>query len=134
LKLTMKEHNRHEIMEKVMNKEMKLTQAAELMGVKYRQAIRIKKRYEEEGVRGLIRKEGSGRKGFSESFRKSIVYLYNKHYNDLWHPTNIEQIPDELRIISFPMKKPILSFRIILLTITMSGLLLTIIVLPHSVN
>ncbi|MDY6786821.1 MAG: helix-turn-helix domain-containing protein [candidate division WOR-3 bacterium] len=96
LKLTMKKHNRHEIMEKVMNKEMKLIEAAELMGICYRQAKRIKKRYEEEGVRGLMRKEGSGRKGFSESFRKSIVYLYNKYYNGSWHPFNIRHFREKL--------------------------------------
>ena len=97
LKMTLKEHQRHEIMKKVMNKEMDLIEASVNMGVCYRQAKRIKKRYIEEGVIGLIRKEGSGRKGFSESFRKNIVYLYNKHYNDSWHPFNIAHFWEKLK-------------------------------------
>ena len=96
LKMTIKEHQRLELIKKVMNREIQLTEAAELMGVSYRQAKKIKKRYKEEDVKGMIRKKGSGRKGFSESFKQKIFCIYNEHYNDEWHPFNIRHFWEKL--------------------------------------
>ncbi len=49
-----KEIERLHLMEKVCRKEMKLNKAANLLNISKSQSIRIKKRYQEEGARGLI--------------------------------------------------------------------------------
>lgn len=55
-----KEIERLHLMEKVCSKEMKLNKAAKLLNISKSQSIRVKKRYQAEGVKGLIsRKVGA---------------------------------------------------------------------------
>jgi len=52
--MSSKEVNRISIMEKVLKKEIKQKQAAQILGLSLRQIIRLKKKYRQKGAQGLI--------------------------------------------------------------------------------
>ncbi|NIA23605.1 MAG: helix-turn-helix domain-containing protein [Proteobacteria bacterium] len=52
----MKELKRYKILQDVISKKLPLTQGARIMGISYRQALRLKKRFLERGVEGIISK------------------------------------------------------------------------------
>ena len=52
--LTMKELNRYRILKDVLRHNIPLTQGARLIGISYRQALRLKKRVMLEDIEGII--------------------------------------------------------------------------------
>src|ERR1035441_3371576 len=58
--MSQRELRRVEVLARVKSKELKVVDAASLVGVSYRQAKRLWKRYREEGAKGL-RHRGAGR-------------------------------------------------------------------------
>ncbi len=82
LEMSRKERETLVIMERVERKEMKLGEAAEVMGITYRQSRRRYRRYRESGAAGLVHRSrgvGSNRR-LPEEVRKKIVELYGRRY------------------------------------------------------
>ncbi|TMA06270.1 MAG: integrase, partial [Deltaproteobacteria bacterium] len=52
--LTMKEQKRVEIIQRVFRRELRMAEAALVLGVTERHAYRVKARIREEGVRGVV--------------------------------------------------------------------------------
>jgi transposase len=71
------------IMERVGRKELKQSEAAELLGLSYRQTKRLQKRYREEGATGLVHRNAGRRSHHSkpEGLREKALELVRKHYS-----------------------------------------------------
>jgi molybdenum-dependent DNA-binding transcriptional regulator ModE len=84
LLMSSKERRRLGVLERVKDKEMSLSKAAEVMGISYRQARRIWKRYLQGGDAGLVHRsrgrEGNRRKASQE--REKILSRYKECYPD----------------------------------------------------
>ena len=82
LEMSRKERETLMVMGRVERKEMKLMEAAEVLGVTYRQSRRRYKRYREGGAAALVhRSRGAGsNRGLSEETRNTIVELYGGRY------------------------------------------------------
>ena len=70
-----KEQERIEVLERLVRKEIKSAEAAKLLGVTKRQVRRQKRRYQQEGVKGLIHR---GR-GKASNRKKLFQTFYNEH-------------------------------------------------------
>lgn len=84
LRLSEKERKRVEVMSKVSREEMTLQKAAELLGVSYRQVLRVHDRYVLEGNSGLahgLRGRESNRK-IENGRRERVLKLYQVKYWD----------------------------------------------------
>ena len=80
-----KERKRLVIMQNVIEDMITLKKASELLGISYRQAIRIKKGYAANGTESLIHKsrgKPSSRKK-EESIKKKVIELYKNNYRDV---------------------------------------------------
>jgi len=84
LAMSQKERTRLVVMSRVREKTMTIMEAAEMMGMSYRQGRRIYKRYVKEGDKGLIhrnRGRPSNRKKYPEA-REAILAIYKECYWD----------------------------------------------------
>jgi len=82
IKMSTMERKRMTLMTRVTEGLLKLREAAEMMQVSYRQARRIRRRYQQEGDAGLVH-QGRGRKSNRrrpDNERKRAIALYNKRY------------------------------------------------------
>ena len=82
LRLSVKERARAEVLSKVAKSSISLRKASELLGVSYRQMLRIWKRYEAEGVSGLkhgLRDQPSNHRIEVER-RDRVMDLYQTKY------------------------------------------------------
>jgi transposase len=80
--MSQRELHRVEVLARVKSKELKVVDAASLVGVSYRQAKRLWKRYREEGARGL--KHGSAGRASCRAkparFRRRVMKLVREKY------------------------------------------------------
>lgn len=85
LLMSRKELERHRVMSQVGKGQLTLKKAAQLLGVCYRQAIRIHQRYLAEGVRGLVHRNRGrpSNRRYSEAFRRKVISRYESRYKDL---------------------------------------------------
>lgn len=86
--MSVKEQERLEVYGRVKRGELKLTEAAELVKLSYRQVRRSYQRWEAEGNRGLVH-QGRGRpsnRGYPAEFREAALALYQERYAG-WGPT-----------------------------------------------
>lgn len=82
IEMSTRERKRMTLMTRVAEGLLKLREAAEMMRVSYRQARRIRRRYQQEGDAGLVH-QGRGCKSNRrrpEVERKQAIALYNKRY------------------------------------------------------
>lgn len=80
--MSVKEMRRAEVLGRLKRKELRLREAADLLGVGYRQAKRLKRRYGESGAKGLAHR-GAGRRSNRakpEAERGRALDLIRKHY------------------------------------------------------
>jgi transposase len=80
--MSQKELCRVEVLARVRSKQLRVVDGSRLLGVSYRQAKRLWKRYREEGAAGL--KHGSaGRtsnRGYAQKFRRQVLQLVREKY------------------------------------------------------
>jgi transposase len=76
------ELRRVEVLARVKSKELKVVDAASLVGVSYRQAKRLWKRYREEGAQGLKHRSAGGVSGRAKpaKFRRRVLKLVREKY------------------------------------------------------
>ena len=82
--MSQRELCRVEVLARVKSKELKVVDAASLVGVSYRQAKRLWKRYREEGAKGL-RHRGAGRasaRAKPVKFRRRVLQLVREKYGE----------------------------------------------------
>lgn len=82
--LSVKELNRVEVLGRVKAGSLKVVEAAELMGLSYRQAKRVWKRYRAGGAKELGHR-GCGRpsnRGYGRQFRERVLRCYGERYAD----------------------------------------------------
>jgi transposase len=82
LRMSRKERESLVVMERVRRKEMKLAEAAQMLGITYRQSRRRYQRYRERGALGLVHRSRGARsnRALSEETRKEIVEHYRGRY------------------------------------------------------
>ncbi len=79
--MSTKEIRRGEVLSRVQRGDVKLTEAATLMGVSYRQAKRLKKRYGEGGGKALLHGHvGRASNRADEKRRERVLELVREHY------------------------------------------------------
>jgi transposase len=84
IEMSLRELRRVEVLARVKSKELKVVDAASLVGVSYRQAKRLWKRYREEGAKGL-RHRGAGRASARAKpgrFRRRVLKLVREKYGE----------------------------------------------------
>ena len=81
--LTMKEQKINNIMVKLITKEIKVSDAARILGVTERQIYRKKKLYKQLGIKSIPHqsKNKSNGKGYSNKLKEKILNLYKEEYN-----------------------------------------------------
>ena len=82
IEMSSKERRRMGLMTRVIDGLLKLREAAEMLGVSYRQSLRIVRRYRLNGDAGLIHR-GRGRRSnraFASTMRMKVLALYKKRY------------------------------------------------------
>src|SRR5665811_1566500 len=82
--MSLRELRRVEVLVRVKSKELKVVDAASLVGVSYRQGKRLWKRYREEGAQGL-RHRGAGRanpRAKPARFRRRVMKLVREKYGE----------------------------------------------------
>lgn len=77
-----RELRRAEVLAQVKRKQMRLVEAAELLGVSYRQVKRLKRRYREGGARALVHGNAGNRSNHAkpEAERERALQLVREHY------------------------------------------------------
>ena len=94
LRLSVKERDRCEVLSKVAKSSISLSQASELLGVSYRQVLRLWKRYQLDGASGLkpgLRDRVSNRQ-FDETRRERVLELYRAKYGDFGPTLAVEYL------------------------------------------
>lgn len=84
LLMSCKELKRKSVLELVLDERITLVEATTRLKISYRQALRIKERFEAEGDAGLVHR-GRGRpsnRGYPSVFRDRVVKRYRKRYKD----------------------------------------------------
>ncbi len=97
LRLSGKERRRLEVLTKVKRDDIPLTKAAELLGVSYRQVLRIWVRFESEGSAGLkhgLRDRVSNRR-IESGHRERVLELYQAKYGDFGPTLAVEYLRKE---------------------------------------
>jgi transposase len=81
--MSRRELRRVEVLARVQAEELKLIDAASLMGVSYRQAKRIGKRYREEGAEGMKHRSAGRRSSRAkpEKSRRQVLGLVRRKYS-----------------------------------------------------
>ena len=80
--MSVKERRRVEMMSRVRDGKMRLTEASKALDLGYRQTCRVCKRYKEEGDKGLVhrsRGQSSNRRKFPQE-KETILGLYQEQY------------------------------------------------------
>ncbi|MCX7420474.1 MAG: helix-turn-helix domain-containing protein [Planctomycetia bacterium] len=94
LRLSVKERERSEVLLKVSQSSISLSKASELLGVSYRQVLRIWKRYQSAGVSGWkhgLRDRASNRR-FDVGRRERGLELYRAKYGDFGPTLAVEYL------------------------------------------
>ena len=94
LRLSVKERARAEVLSKVAKSSISLRKASELLGVSYRQMLRIWKRYEADGVSGLkhgLRDQCSNHR-IEADRRDRVMDLYQTKYGDFGPTLAVEYL------------------------------------------
>ncbi len=80
--MSKRELGRVEVLARVRSRELRVVDAARLMGVSYRQAKRLWKRYGEEGAGGLKHRSAGRRsnRAYAERFRRKVLGLVREKY------------------------------------------------------
>jgi len=96
--ISMKDIKRYKVIQEWEEGKVKGREVCMVLGISYRQALRIRKRFREEGFEGLLRRFGSGRKSISKDTREEVKRLYTEVYggrfNILHFKEKLEEIHD----------------------------------------
>lgn len=84
VRLSGKERDRLEILKKVAGGKLSRRKGAELLGLSYRQMLRVVSRYAADGLAGLTHRlrDKSSNRSFSEARRVRVLELYQAKYSD----------------------------------------------------
>ena len=102
LNLTMKEVNRYRVISEVIQKHLKLKDAAKILKRSERQVYRIKQRVEKEGAKGVVHK-GKAKRGprwITEKIKNKINSLYKSKYVgfNLTHMTEFLNEEEKIKV------------------------------------
>ena len=97
LLMNKKERYRLRVMEKVKLGIIPLKEGAQMMGVSYRQAKRIKSRYEQKGAEGLVHRSRGRRSNrkIDEGIKKAILKRYKERYLGFGPTFAMEKLQEE---------------------------------------
>lgn len=92
-----KERERLKILSRVKGGELKIVEAAELLGICQRQARRQYKRYRQQGDRGLIHRSRGrpSNRGYEAAFKEKVLARYRERYPDFGPTLAAEKLAAE---------------------------------------
>lgn len=82
--MTMRDLDRLKCIQGVIDRELKVYQAAERLGVTPRQVLRLVRRYDAEGPIGLIDRHRNrpGNRGLKPMLARHVLTIFREHYAD----------------------------------------------------
>ena len=98
--LTMKELNRYRILKDVLRHNIPLTQGARLIGISYRQALRLKKRVMLEDIEGIISRHRTPHNRVPNALREKLVALYIHEYGSRFNILHFKEKLEEKHCIN----------------------------------
>lgn len=100
VRVSIKELRRLPIIEKVLSKQIKQKEAAELMGLSCRQVRRVARRIEAEGEEGLIHRNRGrpSNRRYPKDLRKEVLRLYHEVYPDFGPTFACEKLLEQQKI------------------------------------
>ena len=98
--LTMKELNRYRILKDVLRHNIPLTQGARLIGISYRQALRLKKRVMLEDIEGIISRHRTPHNRVPNALREKLVALYIHEYGSRFNILHFKEKLEEEHCIN----------------------------------
>lgn len=99
--ITMREAKKFEIIQRLINKEIKQKEASEILNISERQIRNLKKKVEKEGIEGVIHKNKgrpSNNKTVSKEDKKRIIELYKSKYEGFRPTFYAEQLAENENI------------------------------------
>jgi Helix-turn-helix domain len=80
--MSQEELRRVEVLARVRSEELQVVDASRLLGMSYRQAKRLWRRYREQGPAGLKHRSAGRRshRGYGQEFRRRVLHLVRKKY------------------------------------------------------
>jgi len=98
--MSRKERNRLEVFGRVKSRHITQLKASELLGLSYRQVLRMYQRYMKEGACGLVHKlrGRDSNRGRSLVEREKILSIYQEHYGDFGPTLACEQMGERQRV------------------------------------
>lgn len=95
--MSAKERDRLDVMSRVKRKELKVSEAADLLDLSVRQIRRVWKRYRGKGDKGLLHglRGRKSNNGIAEADRQRIVKLHQEHYSDFGPTLACEKLLEE---------------------------------------
>lgn len=115
LLMSRKERERLKVLSRIKRGELKIDEAAELLGVSQRQARRQYKRYRQLGDRGLVHR-GRGRpsnRGYAAKFKQQVLARYQERYPDFGPTLAAEKLQAEgLVVAAETLRRWLLSARL----------------------
>ena len=96
IRLSMREHLRHQVIQKVVSGGLTEREAADRLNLSTRQVRRLKKRFIEMGPCGVVHKlrGRASNRGMDEALEKEIVRLYDEEYEG-WNMTHFAEFLDK---------------------------------------
>jgi len=98
--LTMKELNRYRILKDVLKHNIPLTQGARLIGISYRQALRLKKRVMLDDIEGIISRHRTPHNRVPNALREKLVALYIHEYGSRFNILHFKEKLEEKHCIN----------------------------------
>lgn len=101
LRMSQKERNRLLVMHQIQEGVLNIVEAAERMGVSYRQARRIAKRFEKSGEAGLVHgsRDRISNRRLDADLKREALHLFETHYSDYGATLASETLADEHQIL-----------------------------------
>ena len=91
--VTMKDVQRYRILQDVLAKRLKATEASQILDLSYIHLLRLKKKLKEQGFRGLLRRGRDAPNKLPKELINQVISLRKKYYYDF----NIMHLKDKLK-------------------------------------
>ena len=102
--VTMKEITRYKVIKKWEEGKVRGKEVSVLLGISYRQALRLRRRFRHEGMKGLIDRR-SGHRGIRDEVKREVVRLFKEVYGSRFNILHFKEKLEEEHGISISYEK-----------------------------
>ena len=102
--VTMKEITRYKVIKEWDEGKVRGKEVSVLLGISYRQALRLRRRFRHEGMKGLIDRR-SGHRGIRDEVKREVVRLFKEVYGSRFNILHFKEKLEEEHGISISYEK-----------------------------